>query len=221
VDLSPLYISVRTASLATLIAFITGTVAAYSVVNLNKYLKGILDGLFTLPMILPPTVCGYFLLKLFGVRGIIGKPLLELYNIKIVFSFTATVIAASVVAFPLMYRTARGAFEQLDRTIVYSAQTLGLNNLYIFLRIIMPNCRKGILAGCVLSFARALGEFGATIMLAGNLPGKTQTISTAVYSAMAAGNNELAYDWVMVNLAISFASMLLLNIWSEKSRSAA
>lgn len=207
--------------MATLLAFITGTVAAYLVVNLNKYVKGVLDGIFTLPMILPPTVCGYFLLKLFGVRGIIGKPLLDLFGIKVVFSFSATIIAATVVAFPLMYRTARGAFEQLDRSLIYSAQTLGLKGSYIFLRIVVPNCKRGILAGSVLSFARALGEFGATIMLAGNMPGKTQTISTAVYSAMAAGNDELAYRWVLVNLVISFASMLLLNVWSEKSKAAA
>lgn len=217
-DMSPLYISLRSATFAAFLAFVTGTAAAYLVVRLNKYLKGLLDGLLTLPMILPPTVCGYFLLKLIGIKGIIGKPLLDIFGIKLVFAFPATVIAASVVAFPLMYRTARGAFEQLDKTLVYSAQTLGMKNFRIFMRIVLPNCKRGILAGGILAFARALGEFGATMMVAGNLPGKTQTISTAVYSAMAAGNDALAYKWVLVNLAISFVAMLLLNIFSESNK---
>lgn len=213
-DYSPLWISLKTATLATAFTFVIGILAAYWVVKLKK-IKGIIDGIFTLPLIMPPTVCGFFLLRIFGINGFIGKFFLEVFNFRIVFSWQATVIASTVVAFPLMYRTARGAFEQLDSSLVFSAKTLGLSNTYIFLRIVIPNCISGIVAGTILAFARALGEFGATIMLAGNIQGKTRTISTTVYSAMAAGDYELAYKWVLVNLAISFLVIGFMNYWTS------
>lgn len=219
-DYSPLFISLRTTVLATGATFLLGILAAGFVVKLNHVAKGVVDCVFTMPMILPPTVVGFFLLKLFGVNGIFGRLFLELFDAKIVFSWQATVISATVVAFPLMYRTVRGAFEQMDQTVIYSAQTLGLSNPYIFWRILLPNSRYGVLAGTVLAFARALGEFGATIMLAGNLPGKTTTISTAVYAAMAAGNDALAYKWVLVNLSISFPMMLLMNFAGARGKRA-
>lgn len=219
-DYSPLWISLKTATFATCLTFVFGILAAYWVIKLKKF-KGIIDAIFTLPLVLPPTVCGFFLLKLFGVNGFIGKFFIETFNFRIVFSWQATVISASIVAFPLMYRTARGAFEQLDSTLVFSAKTLGLSNTYIFMRIVIPNCISGIAAGAILAFARALGEFGATIMLAGNIQGKTRTISTAVYSAMSAGDYKLAYKWVFVNLLISFIVIGLMNYWTSNQNKTA
>lgn len=211
-DYSPLWISLKTATLATALTFVLGILAAHWVVKLRK-IKGIIDGIFTLPLVMPPTVCGFFLLKIFGVNGFVGRFFLEVFNFRIVFSWQATVITSTVVAFPLMYRTALGAFEQLDKSLVFSAKTLGLSNIFIFIRIVIPNCISGIAAGTILAFARALGEFGATLMLAGNIQGKTRTISTAVYSAMAAGDYNLAYKWVLVNLVISFVVIGLMNYW--------
>jgi molybdate ABC transporter, permease protein len=216
-DLSPLWISLKTAFLSTFLTFFIGIFAAYEVAKVPvRPVKGLLDGFLTLPLILPPTVAGFFLLKIFGVNGPIGKLFLVFFDYRIVFSWPATVIAAATVAFPLMYRTTRGAFEQLDGSLIHAARTLGLSNSFIFWRVAMPNCWQSVMAGSVLTFARSLGEFGATIMLAGNLPGKTRTISTAVYSAMAAGNDQEAYRWVLVNLVISFVSMFLLNFWVDR-----
>lgn len=211
-DFSPLWISVRTALVSTVFAVILGILAAYHIIRLGKMSKGIADGILTLPMVLPPTVVGFFLLVFFGNRGPAGQLFLTLFNERIVFSWYAPIIASTVVSFPLMYRTMRGAFEQFDTTLIHAAQTLGLNNTFIFWRIIIPNCRYSVIAGTVLAFARGLGEFGATIMLAGNIPGKTTTMSVAVYSAMAAGNDALAYRWVLIDLAISFAVMLAMNL---------
>ncbi|MEL4106911.1 molybdate ABC transporter permease subunit [Oscillospiraceae bacterium WX1] len=217
-DFSPLWISLRTALLATGFAVVTGTLAAWYVIRLGKVLKGVTDGLLTLPMVLPPTVVGFFLLVFFGVHGPGGSIIQALFGARVVFSWYAPVIASTVVAFPLMYRTMRGAFEQFDTTLIQSAKTLGLGNTFIFWRIVLPNCRYGVLAGTVLAFARGLGEFGATIMLAGNIPGKTTTIAVAVYSAMAAGNDALAYKWVFIDLAISLAAMLAMNLVSQSSK---
>lgn len=211
-DYSPLWISLRTALISTLFAAFIGILAAYYVIRLGKLLKGIADGVLTLPMILPPTVVGFFLLVFFGIHGPAGKFFLAIFHERIVFSWYAPIIASIVVSFPLMYRTMRGAFEQFDTTLIYSGQTLGLSNTFIFWRIILPNCRYSIIAGTVLAFARGLGEFGATIMLAGNFPGKTTTISVAVYSAMAAGDQALANKWVLIDLVISFAVMLAMNL---------
>lgn len=218
-DYSPLWISLRTALIATVFAVIIGVIAAYYVIRLRRVLKGIADGILTLPMVLPPTVVGFLLLVFFGIHGPAGQFFQSVFKERIVFSWYAPIIASTVVAFPLMYRTMRGAFEQFDTTLIYSAQTLGLRNSFIFWRIIIPNCRYSVIAGTVLAFARGLGEFGATIMLAGNIPGKTTTISVAVYSAMAAGDNALAYKWVIIDVAISFAAMIVMNIVTgERSR---
>ena len=211
-DYSPLWISLRTALIATVFAVFIGIVLAYYVIRLGKILRGIADGILTLPMVLPPTVVGFFLLVFFGVHGPAGQLFLKVFHFKIVFSWVAPIIASTVVAFPLMYRTMRGAFEQFDTTLIWSAKTLGIKNAFIFWRIILPNCRYSVIAGTVLAFARGLGEFGATIMLAGNLPGKTQTLSVAVYAAMAAGDDELAYKYVLIDLAISFAVLLVVNL---------
>ncbi|MSU02958.1 molybdate ABC transporter permease subunit [Tissierella pigra] len=206
---SPLLISLKAAVIATMITFVFGIYAAYFTTKLDKA-KGLVDGILTIPLVLPPTVLGFFLLVLLGKNSIIGK-FLSSYDIFIVFSEAATIIASAVVSFPLMYRTVRGAFEQLDRNMIYVAKTLGLSNHKIFLKIMLPNSFSSIMAGTILAFARALGEFGATIMLAGNIPGKTQTMAVAVYSAVQAGNRTLAYKWVAIMVGISLVSMIVMN----------
>lgn len=208
-DYSPLLISLKSAIIATIVTFITGIYAAFFTTKLNRF-KGLVDGILTLPLVLPPTVVGFFLLIFLGKNSLIGR-YLSLYDISIVFSQGATIIASTVVSFPLMYRTARGAFEQLDPNMIYVARTLGLSEHKIFTRIMLPNSISSIMAGAILAFARALGEFGATIMIAGNIPGKTQTMAVAIYSAVQGGNRELAYRWVFIMVIISFASVLVLN----------
>lgn len=208
---TPIWISVKTALLATFITFFLGIYAAVRVIRLKRY-RGFWDGLFTLPMVLPPTVVGFFLLLSLGKNSFVGK-LFAVFDYNFIFSWEATVVAAVVVSFPLMYRTARGAFEQLDPNIIYAARILGISEWRIFWRVMLPNSFYGIMAGVVLAFTRALGEFGATIMVAGNIPGKTQTVSTAIYTAVQAGDYELAYKWVSVVVFISFTVILLLNCW--------
>ena len=178
-DWYPLYNSLRIAAISCVLVFFTGIFAAYYVARLPRAVKGILDVILTLPMVLPPTVVGYFILLVFGAKRPLGIFLAQ-YGIKFAMTWYGGVLAAAVVAFPLMYRTARGAFESFDDTLAYSGQTLGLSNTYIFWHIRMPYCRQGILAGTVLAFARALGEYGATSMLIGYTPGRTATISTTV-----------------------------------------
>lgn len=206
---SPLLISLKAAIVSTLITFVLGIYSAYFTTKLKKF-KGLVDGVLTLPLVLPPTVVGFFLLIFLGKNSIIGK-FLSMFDLSIVFSSSATIIASTVVSFPLMYRTARGAFEQLDRNIIYVARTLGLKEHEIFWKIVMPNCLSSIMAGTILSFARAMGEFGATIMISGNIPGKTQTMAVAVYSAVQAGNRTLAYKWVLIMVLLSFISIILMN----------
>ena len=215
-DWYPLFNSLRIALISTVIVFFTGILAAYYIARLPRVLKGILDVILTLPMVLPPTVVGYFLLLLLGPKRIIGSWVLETFGVKLVMTWYSAIFAATVVAFPLMYRTARGAFESFDVTLRYSGQTLGMSNTRIFWRITMPACRQGILAGTVLAFARALGEYGATSMIAGYTPGKTATISTTVYQLWRTDNEELAMKWVLVNLAISTVVLLAVNLLERK-----
>ncbi len=214
-DYSPLWLSLRVAFLATLMTFILGVLAAWLTVKLRRG-KGIVDGLFTLPLVLPPTMVGFFLLVIFGKNGFIGQ-LLNSIGAPVVFTWTGAVIASTVVAFPLMYRTVRGAFEQLDENLLSAARTLGMSEPKLFWRVMMPNSIPSIMAGAVLAFARALGEFGATIMLAGNIPGRTQTVSVAIYTAVQAGNWELAYHWMLIIVGISFATIILMNWFSGRS----
>jgi molybdate transport system permease protein len=195
--------------------FILGVLAAWLTVKLKRG-KGIVDGLFTLPLVLPPTMVGFFLLLIFGKNGFIGQ-LLNSIGAPVVFTWTGAVIASTVVAFPLMYRTVRGAFEQLDENLLSAARTLGMSEGKLFYRVMMPNSIPSIMAGAVLAFARALGEFGATIMLAGNIPGKTQTVSVAIYTAVQAGNWNLAYHWMIIIVGISFATIILMNWFSSRS----
>lgn len=218
-DWYPLWNSLRIAAISCGIVFFLGIFAAYYVAKLPKWLKGVVDVIFTLPMVLPPTVCGYFLLLIFGVKRPAGIFLAQM-GIQMVMTWYGGILASTVVAFPLMYRTARGAFESFDDTLAYSGQTLGLSNTYIFWRIRMPACRQGILAGTVLAFARALGEYGATSMLIGYIPGKTATISTTVYQLWRTNDEAGAFLWVMVNLAISAMILLLVNLLEAKNRKA-
>lgn len=213
-DLSPLWISINTALLATLITFFLGIIVAYKIANYKGIFKGLIDGILTLPLILPPTVIGFFLLVLFGKNGPIGN-LLEVFNLSVIFTWSATVIAATVVSFPLMYRTTRSAFEQIDNNIISAARTLGLSEMKIFLKIAIPLSWPGIIGGVVLSFARAMGEFGATLMIAGNIPGKTQTMPLAIFFSVEGGDMSKAYIWVMIIVSISLIMILLLNYWSE------
>ena len=209
-DWFPLYNSLRIALFAGILVFFAGIFSAYYVVRLPRWLKGLLDVVLTLPLVLPPTVVGYFLLLLFGAKRPLGLFLSEL-GIRFVMSWPGGVLAAAVVSFPLMYRTARGAFEAFDETLAWSGKTLGLSNTYIFWRIRMPACRSGILAGAVLAFARALGEYGATSMLIGYTPGRTATISTTVYQLWRTNDEAGAFGWVLVNLLISAVVLLLVN----------
>lgn len=218
-DLYPLYNSLRIAAISCVIVFFAGICLAYYAAKLPRAIKGILDVFLTLPMVLPPTVCGYFLLLLFGVKRPLGI-FLARFGIKFVMSWYGGILAAAVVAFPLMYRTARGAFESFDENLAYSAQTLGLSNTFIFWRIRMPACRQGILAGAVLAFARALGEYGATSMLIGYTPGRTATISTTVYQLWRTNDEAGAMKWVLINLAISAAVLLAVNMLEANRKKA-
>ena len=201
----------RIAAISSVVVFFTGIAAAYYAARLPRVVKGVLDVVLTLPMVLPPTVCGYFLLLVFGVKRPLGM-LLDQLGLRFVMTWYGGILAAVVVAFPLMYRTARGAFESFDPDLAASGQTLGLSNTFIFWRVRMPACKQGILAGAVLAFARALGEYGATSMLIGYTPGKTATISTTVYQLWRTDDEQGAMLWVLVNLAISAVVLLAVNL---------
>ena len=219
IDWFPLLNSLRIAAISCVLVFFTGIFFAYYAARLPRTVKGILDVILTLPMVLPPTVCGYFLLLAFGVKRPLGL-FLQQFGVQFVMTWYGGVLAAAVVAFPLMYRTARGAFESFDETLAYSGQTLGLSNAYIFWRIRMPACRQGILAGTVLAFARALGEYGATSMLIGYTPGRTATISTTVYQLWRTNDEAGAFFWVMVNLAISTVVLLTVMLLENRHKKA-
>ncbi len=218
-DWYPLLNSLRIAAIACVLVFFTGIFFACYAAKLPRAVKGVLDVILTLPMVLPPTVCGYFLLLIFGVKRPLGMFLMK-FGIKFVMTWYGGVLAAAVVAFPLMYRTARGAFESFDQNLAWAGQTLGLSNGYIFWRIRMPACRQGILAGTVLAFARALGEYGATSMLIGYTPGRTATISTTVYQLWRTNDERGAMFWVMVNLAISTVVLLTVNMLEARQKKA-
>jgi len=214
VDWSPLVISLKTSFTATAIAFVLGIIAARLIVGLHGRVKALLDGILILPMVLPPTVVGFFLLLIFGRNSPVGKFLLDL-GMRVVFSWEATVIAATVVSFPLVYRTFRGSLEQIDPTLVQAAKTLGLSDVLIFFKIQLPIAWPGAVAGTVLGFARALGEFGATLMVAGNIPGRTQTIPVAIFFAADGGDMAQAKIWVLIIVAISFAMVFAVNLFGR------
>lgn len=213
-DLSPIWISLKTAITATAIAFVLGIIAARWMVGYRGKAKSLIEGFFTAPLVLPPTVVGFLLLLLFGKNGFLGQ-FLHLFNFSIIFTWYATVIAAKVVAFPLMYKTALGAFKQIDDNLLACARTLGASEWRIFWQIMLPLAKPGLIAGTLLSFARALGEFGATLMLAGSIPGRTQTIPIAIFFAAESGAMDKALFWVLVILAISLGVIIAINYWTE------
>jgi molybdate transport system permease protein len=218
-DLYPLWNSLRIAAISCVLVFFAGIFCAYYAARLPRWLKGLLDVFLTLPLVLPPTVCGYFLLLIFGKTRPLGVWLLQ-HGVQFVMTWYGGILAAAVVAFPLMYRTARGAFESFDQNLSYAGQTLGLSNSFIFWRVRMPACRQGILAGTVLAFARALGEYGATSMLIGYTPGRTATISTTVYQLWRNNDEQGALNWVLVNLAISTVVLLTVNLLEARQKKA-
>ena len=216
-DLSPLWISLKTALSATAITFVLGTLAAGWRSGRSSRLWELFDGLVLLPLVLPPTVVGFALLSLFGRTGPLGQMLWRAGAV-LVFSWPATVIAATVVAFPLMYLTARGAFEQIDSGLFDAARTLGATEWEILVRIAIPVAWPGILAGTALAFARAMGEFGATLMFAGNIPGRTETMPVAIYFAIAAGDTRQALLWSVIVLLISFGVLAAMDGWTHYQR---
>ena len=211
-DLFPLFNSIRIAGISTLIVFFAGVAAAYYIAKASRLMKGVLDVVLTLPLVLPPTVVGYLLLRVLGPRRIIGAWMLDTFGLRLTMTWWSAIFATTVVIFPLMYRTARGAFESFDETLAWSAKSIGLSDTFIFWRVRMPCCRQGLMAGTVLSFARALGEYGATSMIAGYTPGRTATISTTVYQLWRTNDDALAFRWVLVNMAISFVVLLAVNL---------
>ena len=219
IDLSPIIISLRTATLSIIVTFFLGLAAAQLVFRLkSKTMKTILDGLFTLPLVLPPTVAGFFLLYIFGMRRPIGKFFIEYFAVKVAFSWGATVLAAVVISFPLMYRAARGAFEQVDPDVLSAGRTIGMSEWKIFWKVQLPIAWPGVISGAVLAFARGLGEFGATAMIAGNIKGKTRTLPLAVYSAVASGNMKEAGEYVAVLVCISFIVVICMNYFSMEKK---
>lgn len=217
-DWSPILISLKTAIVSMTFTFIIGLWAAHAVVSLrSERMKAWMDGILTLPLVLPPTVAGFFLLYLFGSKRPIGMFLERVFSCKIVFTWKATVIAAVVISFPLMYRSARGAIEQVDQNLVYAGRTFGMSERAIFWKIILPQARPGILSGGVLAFTRGLGEFGATAMLAGNIAGRTRTLPLAIYSEVAAGDMQTAGQYVAVIVAVSLLMVAGMNLKGRKS----
>ena len=209
-EYSPLILSLKTALYSTIITFFVGIYIAFAVFKIKRF-SSIFDIVFTLPLVLPPTVVGFFLLIFFGRNSFIGS-IVEKLGFPFIFTLRGAILASFIVSFPLMYRTSKGAFEQIDTNIINAARTLGKSENWIFWRVMLPNSWQSILGGAILSFTRALGEFGATIMIAGNIPNKTQTISLAIYTAVQAGDRELAFRWVLVIVAISFVSIMMMNI---------
>ncbi len=211
-DWSPLWISLKTGAAATFFCFFLGIFTAYKVMDMKPGKKAVIDGILTLPMVLPPTVAGFFLLLIFSKRRPVGIFLWETFDIKVVQSWLGCVIAAMVIAFPLMYRNARAAFELVDQNLIYAGRTLGMSEWEIFWRVIMPTAKPGIAGGTILTFARALGEYGATSMLAGNIPGKTATVSQRIAMVIQDQDYLMAGVWVAVVLFIAFMAVFAINI---------
>ena len=213
-DWSPLFISLKTGIVATFISFFLGIYAARKVVKTTPGKKAVIDGILTLPMVLPPTVAGFFLLLIFSKRRPFGIFLYETFDIKVVQSWLGCIIAATVIAFPLMYRNARAAFEQLDVNLIYAGRTLGMSDIRIFWKVVIPSAGPGIASGTILTFARALGEYGATSMLAGNIPGKTGTISQKIAMVIQDGDYATAGVWVAIVILIAFLVIFSMNFIS-------
>ena len=216
INWSPLFISLKTGFVAIIFIFILGVIGAIAVMKMSNRAKWVLDAIFTMPLVLPPTVAGYLLLLIFSLRRPFGMFLKNELGIKVVQSWSGCVIAAVVISFPLMYRSARAAFEQIDSNIVYAGRTLGMSEFEIITKVVIPAAMPGLLSGGILSFARAIGEYGATAMLAGNVLGKTRTISVAIASEVAGGNFDTAGVWTCVIVLIAFIIVLAINLVTGK-----
>ena len=216
-DWSPLIISLKTGVVATIISFFFGLFAARKVIRLSYRAKAVVDGILTLPMVLPPTVAGFILLLIFSRRRPIGIFLDQQLDIQVVQTWLGCILAATVIAFPLMYRNARAAFEQIDANLVYAGRTLGMSETSIFWRIVVPTAGPGIASGTILTFARAMGEYGATSMLAGNIPGKTGTVSQRIAMVIQDGDYVTAGFWVVVVLLIAFVIIFLVNLFTGRN----
>lgn len=219
-DWYPLLNSLRIAAISTVVVYLLGIWLANVVAHAPRVVKGVLDVILTLPLVLPPTVVGYLLLIVLGPRRPVGAWVLSTFGLRLTMTWYSAIFATVVVSFPLMYRTARGAFESFDQTLADAARTLGKSDTWVFWRVKMPCCRQGIIAGSVLAFARALGEYGATAMVAGYTPGSTATVSTTVYQLWRTGDDAGALQWVLVNLAISAIVLLALNLFEQRQRTA-
>lgn len=215
-DWSPLFISIKTGIVATIFSFFLGIYAARKVVKTTPGKKAIIDGILTLPIVLPPTVAGFFLLLIFSRRRPFGIFLFENFGIKVVQTWLGCIIAATVISFPLMYRNARAAMEQIDVNLIYAGRTLGMSDTEIFWKVVIPTAGPGIASGTILTFARALGEYGATSMLAGNIPGKTGTISQKIAMVIQDGDYMTAGVWVAIVMVIAFLVIFLMNLISGK-----
>lgn len=215
-DWSPLWISIKTGIVATIISFFLGIYAARKVIAQSNRVKSILDGILTLPMVLPPTVAGFFLLLIFSKRRPFGMFLNDTFDIQVVHTWLGCILAATVIAFPLMYRNARAAFEQINPDLVFAGRTLGMSDAEIFWKVVIPTAGPGIASGTILAFARAMGEYGATSMLAGNIPGKTSTISQRIAMVIQNSDYATAGLWVAIVLVIGFLAVYLINVISAK-----
>lgn len=218
-DFSPVWISLKTTACASAVTFVLGILAAWAVMFIKgRQLKAVVDGILTIPLVLPPTVAGFFLLYLFGARRPIGSFVEDVFGFRIAFSWFATVLAAVIVSFPLMYRSAKAGFEQIDQNMIEEAKMMGLGKWGILWKILFPCTFPSILSGMILSTTRGLGEYGATAMLAGNIPGKTRTLPLAVYSEVAAGNMDRAWIYVAVILGVAFIAVWIMNMTSKADR---
>ena len=215
--LDPIWISLKTGIVSICITFFLGLLIAYLVLRIKKEsIKMLVDGLFTLPLVLPPTVMGFFLLMIFGKNGPLGHLFFSLFGIHIAFSWFATVITAVAISFPLMYRSSKAAFESVDEDMIYAARTLGMHEWGIFYHVILPNSLEGLVSGSILAFARGLGEFGATSMLAGNIASKTQTLPLAIYSEVTSGNTQQAIPYVIIIVFICLIAVYVMNVYQLK-----
>jgi len=215
-DLFPLYNSLRITVIAVSFAFVIGIFAAYAVLRMPRILKGICDTIFSIPLVLPPTVVGYFILVFLSPNSWTGSKFFEWFEINIIMRWQAAVIAVAIIAFPFIYRMARGAFESFDQNLQDAGRTLGLSEKYIFFRILLPNCKHGIIAGTVLAFARGLGEYGATSMVCGYIAGRTATVSTSVAYFWQINRSDMAFYWVMINIAIAFVFILVIELFNKQ-----
>ena len=220
-DWYPLLNSLRIAAVSTVVVYFLGIFLANLVARANRVVKGVLDVVLTLPLVLPPTVVGYLLLRVLGPKQPLGAWLMQAFGIRLTMVWYAAILATVVVSFPLMYRTARGAFEAFDQNLADAARTLGRSETWIFWHVKMPCCQQGIIAGAVLAFARALGEYGATAMICGYTPGSTATVSTTVYQLWRTGDDAGAFTWVLINLAISAVVLLAMNCLEGQGKAAA